>query len=47
MKRILCFCAALVLLLSLLPATASAAGETITAAKITGNGYFPDSDSGY
>lgn len=47
MKRILCFCAAFVLLLSLLPATASAAGETITAAKVTGNGYRPDSSSGY
>lgn len=47
MKRILCFCAAFVLLLSLLPATASAAGETITAAKIVGNGYYPDSSSGY
>lgn len=31
----------------MLPATASAAGETITAAKITGNGYYSDSDSGY
>ena len=47
MKRIFSLFIALVLLLSLLPATASAAGETITAAKITGNGYYPDSDSGY
>jgi len=47
MKRIACLCVAVVLLLSLLPATASAAGETITAAKIVGNGYYPDSSSGY
>lgn len=47
MKRIFSLFIVLVLLLSLLPATASAAGETITAAKITGNGYYPDSNSGY
>ena len=47
MKRIFSLFIALVLLLSLLPATASAAGETITAAKIVGNGYRPDSSSGY
>lgn len=46
MKRILSICMAIVLL-CLLPLTVSAAGETITAAQITGNGYFPDSDSGY
>ena len=47
MKRIFSLFIALVLLLSLLPATASAAGETITADKIVGNGYRPDSSSGY
>lgn len=47
MKRIFSLFIALVLLLSLLPATVSAAGETITAIKIVGNGYRPDSSSGY